>query len=90
MTTKVHSWYERIALGGPQVLFALVLLFGFRRFPATALLAAALLLRVAVFWLMQPASVFLYLAELQILGTLLPLLAWTEWRLRSAEGHRAH
>lgn len=88
--TRVHSWYERIAMGAPQVLFALVLLFGFCRFPATSLLAAALLLRVAVFWLMQPASVFLYLAELQILGTLLPLLAWTEWRLRIAEGRRAH
>lgn len=90
LMAKVYRWYESIALGVPQLLFALVLLFGFQRFPATSLLAAAVSLRAAVFWLMQPASVFLYLAELQIVGALLPLLAWIEWRQRGGGGQRAY
>ncbi|MBO9332670.1 hypothetical protein GHR37_26345 [Achromobacter xylosoxidans] len=83
LTRKVRSWYERLALGTPQVLLAFALLFGFHRVPTTSLLAAAVLMRTTVFWLLQPASVFMYLAELQILGSLLPLLAWIEWRQRS-------
>ncbi|WP_251882131.1 hypothetical protein [Achromobacter sp. Marseille-Q4954] len=83
LTQNVLSWYERLALGTPQVLLAFALLFCFRRVPATSLVAVAVLLRVAVFWLLQPASVFMYLAELQILGSLLPLMAWTEWHQRS-------
>lgn len=83
LTAKMYAWYERIALGIPQLLFALLVAVGFRRHPATSLLAAALLGRAALFWLMQPASVFLYLGELQVLGTLLPLLAWSEWRQRA-------
>ena len=61
---------------------SVALMFGFRRHPAASLLAVALMARAGLFWLMQPASVFLYLSELQILGTLLPLLAWIEWRQR--------
>ena len=86
MTAKVYAWYERIALTVPQLICALVLAFGFRWFPATALLATALLLRAGVFWLLQPASVFLYLAEFQIIGSLLPLLAWSEWHQRKSGG----
>lgn len=80
---KVLAWYSDVALATPQLLIALALLLGFRRFPATSLLAGAVVLRAALFWLAQPASVFLYLAELQILGALLPVLAWIEWRQRS-------
>lgn len=58
LTASVRAWYERIATGLPQFLAAIFLLFGFRRHPAASLLAAALLVRAAVFWLMQPASVF--------------------------------
>lgn len=83
LTEKVLSWYERLALGTPQLLLAFALLLGFRMLPAASLVAAALLARTAVFWLLQPASVFMYLAELQILGSLLPLMAWMEWRQRS-------
>ena len=85
VTATVYSWYERIALALPQLIFAVVVAIGFRRHPVASLVAVALLVRAALFWLMQPASVFLYLGELQILGTLLPLLAWLEWRQRARD-----
>jgi len=82
LAAKMYAWYEGIAFGALQLLCAVALMFGFRRHPAASLLAVALIARAGLFWLMQPASVFLYLSELQILGTLLPLLAWIEWRQR--------
>ena len=83
VSNSVLSWYSDVALATPQLLMAVVMAFGFRLFAATSLLAIAVALRAALFWLVQPASVFMYLSELQILGTLLPLLAWIEWRQRT-------
>lgn len=83
VSNAVLSWYSNVALATPQLLAALILVFGFRLFPVTSLLAFAVVLRAALFWLAQPASIFMYLSELQILGTLLPILGWIEWRQRS-------
>lgn len=58
----------------------------FKRTPFTAVIACAALIRAMVFFFFAPASVFLYLYELQLIGFMLPMLMLIEYKVREYKG----
>lgn len=77
------SWQEKNIGTLVQLLVCIAVAFRFRRHPLASAIAAGEIARAGVFFLFAPASVFLYLYDLHILGLLLPLLALTEQSVRS-------
>lgn len=76
---SLRHWTATVATHIPQLIVCLVALAWFRRYPPCAVLAAGTIARVCVFFLFAPASVFLYLYDLQLIGFCLPFLmaGWT-------------
>lgn len=75
----LRHWTATIATHLPQLALCLIALACFRRYPPCALIAAGTVARVGVFFLFAPASVFLYLYDLQLIGFCLPFLM-AGWR----------
>lgn len=67
-----------------QLLICVAVALRFGRHPLASAVAVGELARAGVFFFFAPASVFLYLYDMHILGLLLPLLALTE---QSVRGH---
>lgn len=74
----LQEWSSSTASTVLPLLLCLAIALRIRRHPCASIIAIGELMRAAVFFLLAPASVFLYLFDLHILGFLLPLLAGTE------------
>jgi hypothetical protein len=61
-------------------LLSLGALIGFKKVPASASAAFIVLLRVVVVSLTNPAAQFKYVYGLYLLGFILPVLLWAEYR----------
>jgi hypothetical protein len=70
----LRHWTATIATHIPQLIVCLLALAWFRRCPPCAVLAAGVVARAGVFFLFAPASVFLYLYDLHLIGFCLPFL----------------
>ncbi len=70
----LRHWTATVATHIPQLIVCLVALAWCRRYPPCAVLAAGVVARACVFFLFAPASVFLYLYDLQLIGFCLPFL----------------
>ncbi|WP_144403859.1 hypothetical protein [Caballeronia zhejiangensis] len=69
-----RHWTASVATHVPQLLICLVAIACFRRYPLCAMIAAGCLARACVFFLFAPASIFLYLYDLHLIGFCLPFL----------------
>lgn len=79
------EWEGRIASTALQLIVCIVVALRFRRSPLAAVVALGEIVRAGVFFLLAPASVFLYLYDIHLLGFLLPMLALTEQAVRAGE-----
>lgn len=77
------EWAGRFASTAPQLIVCIVVALRFRRSPLAAVVAVGEIVRAGVFFLLAPASVFLYLYDMHLLGFLLPMLALTEQAVRA-------
>lgn len=75
-------WESKFASSMLQLIVCVIVVLRFRRSPLAAVVALAEIVRAGVFFLFAPASVFLYLYDLHLLGFLLPMLAMTEQAVR--------
>lgn len=75
------NWSAHWASSAWALLVCVVVLARFRRHPLSAVLALAEVARTMVFFFFAPASVFLYLYDLHLLGFILPMLALAEQHL---------
>jgi hypothetical protein len=76
------DWSAKVASSVIQLMICIILVCSFRKYPLTATIALGEIARAGIFFLFQPASVFLYLYDLHLLGLLLPLLAFIEQAFR--------
>lgn len=81
LTRSLLDWSGKVASSVLQLVICIGVLLQFRKYPLTAVIAAGEMVRAAVFFLFEPASVFLYLYDLHLLGFLLPMLALLEQSL---------
>lgn len=77
------AWQDRSIGTLFQFIVCLILMMRFRRHPLASAIAIGELARAGIFFLLAPASVFLYLYDLHLLGLLLPMLALCEQKIRS-------
>ena len=82
-TSRLHDWVKTNANSLFQLVVCIFLTLQFRRIPLSSSIALGELIRVSLFFLFAPASVFLYLYDLHLLGFLLPMMALTEQAIRS-------
>ncbi len=88
---ELLEWTGRIASTALQLIVCIIVALCFRLTPLAAVVAMGEIVRVGVFLLLAPASVFLYLYDMHLLGFLLPMLMLAEHAMRargSAEGAR--
>jgi hypothetical protein len=88
---ELLEWAGRIASTALQLIVCIIVALCFRLTPLAAVVAMGEIVRVGVFLLLAPASVFLYLYDMHLLGFLLPMLMLAEHAMRargSAEGAR--
>lgn len=77
-TVAFLEWSERTSSNLLPLVLCVAALLMFRRAPLSAVVALSELARAGVFFLFAPASVYLYLYDLHLIGFVLPLLAWAE------------
>lgn len=77
------EWDGKIASTALQLIVCIVVALRFRRSPLAAVVAVGEIVRAGVFFLLAPASVFLYLYDMHLLGFLLPMMALTEQAVRA-------
>lgn len=83
---SLMKWSDYISSNFLQMLMCLMAIVFFKRTPFTAVIACAALIRAMVFFFFAPASVFLYLYELQLIGFMLPMLMLIEYKVREYKG----
>lgn len=81
--TSLRTWSAMMASNVLQLIVCIVVALRFRRSPLAAVVAVGEIVRAGVFFLLAPASVFLYLYDMHLLGFLLPMLALTEQAVRA-------
>jgi len=79
---KFLSWSDLVANSLLQLLICLVAIGLFRYNPFSAVVALAIVVRCVVFFFFAPASVYLYLYELQLMGFAMPVMMLVEWKMR--------
>lgn len=85
LTQALLDWSAYWANNFWALLICGAVLARFTRHPLSAVLALAEIARAIVFFFFAPASVFLYLYDLHLVGFILPMLALAEQGLRKAE-----
>lgn len=83
---SLMKWSDYISSNFLQILICLMAIVFFKRAPFSAVIACAALIRATVFFFFAPASVFLYLYELQLIGFMLPMLILIEYKVRKYKG----
>lgn len=77
------DWAAKIASSTPQLIVCIFVALRFRHHPLTAVVATGELVRAGVFFFFAPASVFLYLYDMQLIGFLLPMMVLAEQSVRA-------
>jgi hypothetical protein len=83
LTRALLDWEEKVASTALQFIVCIVIALGFRRHPLAAAVAVGEIARAGVFLLFAPASVFLYIYDMHLLGFLLPMMALAEQAVRT-------
>lgn len=83
---SLMKWSDYISSNYLQILMCFMAIVFFKRAPFAAVIACAELIRATVFLFFAPASVFLYLYELQLIGFMLPMLILIESKVRKYKG----
>jgi hypothetical protein len=79
----LREWSGKMASNVLPLIVCIVVALRFRRSPLAAVVAVGEIVRAGVFFLLAPASVFLYLYDMHLLGFLLPMMALTEQAVRA-------
>lgn len=85
LAVTLQSWTARIASSLLPLLICLVVILRIRQNPLCGILALGTLARAGLFFFLEPASVFLYLHDLHLLGFLLPMLLVAERAMRATK-----